>query len=41
VVDQDAAPFQLRADDLSDGALSGSGQSGEPEGESSGFVPHE
>ena len=34
VVDQDAAPLQLGADDLGDGALSGAGEPGEPEGES-------
>ncbi len=40
MVDEDAAPLELGADDLGDRALAGTGQSGEPECESMVFLWH-
>jgi hypothetical protein len=40
VVDQDAAPLDLRPDDPGDGRLAGTGQPGEPEGEALSVLVH-
>src|SRR5262249_2852730 len=40
MLDEDAAPLELGADDLGDRALAGTGQAGEPEGESMVFLWH-
>src|SRR5439155_10479172 len=39
VIHQDAAPLQLGADDLRDGALASTGEPGKPEGEARVVVP--